>query len=603
MRWGTVLLIGLLALVLLWGNLGGFSQAIEREPLRRALLSTVRIAVPIDGQEDLYSTGSGSVLTADGYILTNYHVMGDTDEETLYNEEGIAYVAVNPTDLRSLPIWIYEAKIVRGDPNLDLAVIQVTGMLDQGASLPNPLNMLTMPIGDSDLVEIGDELSAVGFPSIGGNSVTFTSGRVSGFEDEDEDGLIDWIKTDAEINKGNSGGAAINEMGELIGVPTLISFEGAGQLGLVRPINRAEPIIKAALQGVTATVETTHTARITSLIFSDQVEQLPGRAGWRAGPASTRFAPDTETIYAVFDFEGFQDGLEFEVEWTLNGEPALTDRWNWNEGERGTTWVSIAYQNRNFPEGIFELTLSLEGVPLRSGRIVVGDAELPTEEPTFTTPRFASQVTEDNKPVDLHEAGEPFPSGTTALYGFFDYSGMQDGMTWSRHWYLDGEIVTERELTWQFGASGSLWVSIYSEEALPDGEYRLELRIEGETVAEAETRIGEGDSPIIEDTGVQAIGTITDADTGRAVRGAFIYVLKPGISPRAFLIRPRQQDIHAAGESDRQGRFVLSQPLQRGETYAIVAGAEGYQPMLQNRYTVAEDAISPIEFDIQLQRR
>jgi len=213
------------------------------EALNRALLATVQIIVPVDG-ERRSSTGSGSVLTEKGHILTNFHVVGNPDTGRLYNRRGLIYVAVSPPNLRDPPQVEYIAELMQGDLSIDLALIKIIATQD-GRDLPANLNLTTMPVGDTDTVEIGDELSIIGFPGLGGATVTFTKGSVSGFLTDEG-----WIKTDAEINPGNSGGAAINREGQLVGIPSAAAAETVrlpGKIGLVRPVNLARPLIELAL--------------------------------------------------------------------------------------------------------------------------------------------------------------------------------------------------------------------------------------------------------------------------------------------------------------------------------------------------------------------
>ena len=136
-----------------------------------------------------------------------------------------------------------------------------------------------MTLGDSDSVEIGDSLQILGYPGIGGETITFTEGAVSGFtSDRSVEGRA-WIKTDATIAGGNSGGMAANALGELIGVPTIAASgaEGGdivdcrpvadtnrdgsidqfdtcvpigGFINGLRPVNLALPLIAAAQSGV-----------------------------------------------------------------------------------------------------------------------------------------------------------------------------------------------------------------------------------------------------------------------------------------------------------------------------------------------------------------
>lgn len=213
-------------------------------PLNRSLLATVQILVPIDGERGRYSTGSGSVLTSKGHILTNYHVLVDTTTGELFNRLGEVFIAVSPLDLRGEPDIAYRAEILELRQADDLVLLQIVARSDD-RPLPADFVMTRMPIGDSDTVRIGDELIILGYPGIGGESITLTRGSVSGFLDAEG-----WIKTDAEINPGNSGGAAVNPAGDLVGIPTAGTFdeEFPGKLGLVRPVNRARTLIDRALR-------------------------------------------------------------------------------------------------------------------------------------------------------------------------------------------------------------------------------------------------------------------------------------------------------------------------------------------------------------------
>jgi S1-C subfamily serine protease/ribosomal protein L40E len=212
--------------------------------LERALRATVQIIVPLDG-ERRSSGGSGSVLTDKGHILTNLHVVGDPKTGWLYNARGTIYVAISPADLKGPPQVRYMAEVVKSDQRLDLALLKIRATRE-GKALPADLGLTTLPVGDSDRLAIGDEISIIGFPGLGGDTVTYTKGSVSGFLSAEG-----WIKTDAEINAGNSGGAAINQAGQLVGIPSAAATETTrvpGKIGLVRPVNLAKPLIEWAMQ-------------------------------------------------------------------------------------------------------------------------------------------------------------------------------------------------------------------------------------------------------------------------------------------------------------------------------------------------------------------
>src|SRR5215471_1356221 len=150
--------------------------------------------------------GSGVIVSKDGYILTNNHVV-----------DGVDSVKVELPDRRE-----FTAKVVGTDPATDLAVVKI-----DASSLP------TLVVGDSDAVKVGDVVLAVGNPL--GIGETVTSGIISAKGRQTptgDDGYQDFLQTDAAINHGNSGGALVNAAGELIGINSQILSPSDGNIGL-----------------------------------------------------------------------------------------------------------------------------------------------------------------------------------------------------------------------------------------------------------------------------------------------------------------------------------------------------------------------------------
>lgn len=213
--------------------------------LERAINATVQVLARDPAMSGGFSAGSGSVVDAEaGVILTNYHVISDPESGRGIDPNEEIFIAIAPPGSNQPPEILYVARVAQADARLDLAVLQITA-LDGGGSLPSDLGLTAIPLGDSTSVAIGDEIAVLGYPGLGGDTITLTRGTVSGFVDE-------WIKTDAEINHGNSGGVAIDAAGELIGVPTAGVSEEAdaehlpGKIGLVRPIDMAKELLERA---------------------------------------------------------------------------------------------------------------------------------------------------------------------------------------------------------------------------------------------------------------------------------------------------------------------------------------------------------------------
>ena len=164
------------------------------------------------------SLGSGVIVTEDGYILTNNHVVDGADEIKVAMGEGRQQ---------------YTAKVVGKDPKADIAVLKI-----EATGLP------AIVIGNSDLVEVGDLVVAIGNPFGLGRTVTVgvvgALGRGIGIEEYE-----DFIQTDAAINPGNSGGALVDAQGRLVGVNTAILSRTGGNLGIgfAIPSNMAHAIM------------------------------------------------------------------------------------------------------------------------------------------------------------------------------------------------------------------------------------------------------------------------------------------------------------------------------------------------------------------------
>ncbi len=186
--------------------------------------------------------GSGVIVTTDGYILTNNHVVENTDTLTVTLNDGREF----------------KARIVGTDPKTDVAVIKV-----EAGALP------AATLADSDKLRVGDIVFAIGNPLGVGQTVTMgivsaTSRRVGILEEVQ--GYESFIQTDAAINQGNSGGALLDARGRLIGINSAILSTTRGNIGIgfAIPINLARAIVEGLLE----------TGKITRAFLGAQTEAL-----------------------------------------------------------------------------------------------------------------------------------------------------------------------------------------------------------------------------------------------------------------------------------------------------------------------------------------
>ena len=396
----------------------------------------------LDGAGDPVWTGSGTFVSKEGLILTNGHVVDNRSDE--YQSLGVATTIASDEP----PKLSYLADIVAVDYALDLAVIRVATDID-GNKVTDEFPFV--PVGDSETVGIGDNIRILGYPGIGGETITFTNGVVSGFTSERSVGGRAWIKTDATIAGGNSGGLALDARGELIGVPTIVGT-GANQqtvdcrnitdtnrdgvvdsndncvpvggfLNGLRPVNLAAPLIDAAVTGkqYVSTIEPepaptggfkTGNITISDMTFADGVtdDDRPTDKLDAIPSGATR-------VCGFWNYEGMSDGMSWEALWFVDGklsEEGSIVNDTWVGGESGNWWACIIDEN-GLADGLYELIVSVEGDLRGSRALHVGGDHPPVS--------FKVDNTSDTPICYV------FISPTGAQNWGFDYLGVDESIT------------------------------------------------------------------------------------------------------------------------------------------------------------------------------
>jgi len=186
------------------------------------------------GLNERKSLGSGVIFGPSGLVLTNNHVIEDGNFGTAYGQ--ITAELLDSAD--RVPSEVVSAELLIRNELNDLAIIQL-----QGGTPRSFIDVVSAPPADASLIE--RRIRVLGYPPLGGDSITVTRGIGSGFDGSGN------LKTDAEINPGNSGGAALDDSDVFLGIPSFINVDTQGKLGFVISVNKIknwfQDILKSGL--------------------------------------------------------------------------------------------------------------------------------------------------------------------------------------------------------------------------------------------------------------------------------------------------------------------------------------------------------------------
>jgi S1-C subfamily serine protease len=182
-------------------------------------------------------------------ILTNFHCIGDNETGQYYNADGIdnIYVTLNP---RNPPKFQFIAQTVEADAGKDIAVLRIIATTN-GEPPADCLKLPAITLNMTSKVEIGQKVTSVGYPGVGGDTLTIANGQVVGFDEYSMSGqgrTYEAIKYDASDSAGISGGPIINEQFEQVAIAHAgrSDIDKGGKLSLARPIALADELINSA---------------------------------------------------------------------------------------------------------------------------------------------------------------------------------------------------------------------------------------------------------------------------------------------------------------------------------------------------------------------
>lgn|GEM_PF-1081945 len=380
----------ILILMATWLTLSGSwvkAQSLDPDTIDEIARSVVQIIALVDGEAAW--VGSGTLVSRDGLIFTNRHVVEGADDL-------VVALLDNPNEL---PVPTYRARVDQIFPEdygtffLDFATIQIDRDIEGNAILRTRLDLPFLDASKFADARRGEQVFVFGYPTIGDGYFVFTDGLITTVQNDDvaESRIPVWYQTDAEIAPGNSGGLAINGAGQLLGIPTAVN---------------AEERTAARLSGILP-------FRLIEAAVTNQLVQPEGAGSSTAGTGSTTTPNTTGAGAYVIEITDVQWDGEF------NGEPAalVTTRIQ-AEGYRGVDLRVGVFFYYDDEEEIIPVMAMLDDYATPSGALTSQEVITPEfdntlwEEFVFPVPLAAFPVeTVDRTAVivaDMSVDGEQF---------------------------------------------------------------------------------------------------------------------------------------------------------------------------------------------------
>jgi hypothetical protein len=482
---------------------------LNEETLKRAAVFVMQ-TYQSSGAPIISCVGSGTLVSADGLILTNAHTALPSD--TCRSDRLVIAVTVR---LDEAPVPTYTAEIVDANRGSDLAVLRISGYLDGRMIDPGTLELPFVSLGDSSTIGLDDTITIIGYPTLGDDPVTVARGTVNGFTAEARLGDHAWIRSSVSVQGTMSGGGAYDRNGLLIGIPTIAplqpstpaaecrSIQDTNQDGRIdrtdgcvpvgsfitalRPATLARGMIRAAELGIrqgesTAASATSGAAgqgTFSRLFFSTRVNE----ADQPANVVST-VPSGTTSLYLFFDYDNMTNGMVYELRVTIDENtsdiyslPATT----WSGGSSGLWYIGSS--STPWPNGVYFFRLFIEGREVASQSITVGGGA--QEVPAFSDLVFGLLDTDSA----LVGTNYVLPEGS-AVQARFNYRSMQPGTAWTYRWFYGRQEIARGDESWDGDVQGTRIITAAAD-FIP-GQYRLELYINNILSATADFVIAGG---------------------------------------------------------------------------------------------------------------
>ncbi len=518
------------AFALCWTSLAALQRAaaqtpLDLEQLQRATVQITQVFTNAVGQTVISCIGSGTLVSADGLILTNAHVA-----LPIAGCRSDRIVVALTVRIGEAPVPKYYAEVLSVNYGWDLAVLQVVRTLDNRPVNREALLLPFVELGNSDEVTLDQTVEFVGYAAperdpTASSTARVVRGTISGFTAEARVGDRAWLKTRAALPGTMSGGGAYDTQGRLIGIPTVepptsgliagaqencrriqdsngdgrvdendLCVPISGFVNALRPSRLARGLILAAQLEITpfSQQEPPVQAPLSleeigqNVIGAPQFRRLLFATGVDLADNPTRVitrAPaGINTLYLFFDYANMRDGIIYELRVLRDGvlDPTFSlAPATWSGGRNGRWYIGSTAQV--YPNGEYEFILFIEGVRVANARITVGGG--PTTEPEFSNILFGVQ----DLNFELVNTGNILPV-SNVINAEFVYTNMVDGTPWRQAWYYEDLRISEVNDIWSGGSNGKRLITASApvENPLQPGRYRLELYIEDRLAASSD---------------------------------------------------------------------------------------------------------------------
>ena len=318
--------------------------------------------------------------------------------------------------------------------------------------------------------------------------------------------------------------------------------------------------------------------------------------------------PTGNSVTARFVYQNLRPDIIWTEVWYFNGVEITRSENEWlaQDGSQGTYPLTLQIGEGGFQPGRYRLELYI----LNNGRnalaakadFVVAGARDGAIARIFSNLRL---VTATNADEAINSASlESYPSTISNLFAVFDWEQLAPGILWTMQWYVDDELFYEDIVPWGNLETGRNFITrLSANDNLPDGTYRMELRINTQLLVSEEVQIGIGQLPIdrfAQTDGIQLQGQLVDAETREGLSGITVIIITEEYSVGDFVWD--QDQVYSVAITDRNGNFQIDRLLEYDVQYSVIISTRGYLQASADGVIVTPETDNPLNILIPMTR-